>query len=64
MKKEKTFEAIAKYNAEQALKSEMTCQAICGDGTGKVPEKHYLGCPRYSSGHSINVNGDCNMGCC
>lgn len=23
-----------------------------------------VGCPYYSSGHSIDVDGNCNMGCC
>jgi len=23
-----------------------------------------VGCPLYSSGHSVDVNGNCNMGCC
>ena len=23
-----------------------------------------LGCPRFDSGHSINADGMCNMGCC
>jgi hypothetical protein len=23
-----------------------------------------VGCPKYNSGHSVDVNGFCNMGCC
>ena len=23
-----------------------------------------VGCPYYSSGHSIDANGNCNLGCC
>lgn len=27
-------------------------------------DKCTVGCPRYTSGHSISVDGGCNMGCC
>ena len=30
-------------------------------------EEHFhcsVGCPRYQSGHSINADGSCNLGCC
>jgi hypothetical protein len=51
-----------------ALKKQMAndvqCHAVCGSGDGKEPEDHVLGCPRYSSGHSVDVDGNCNMGCC
>lgn len=50
--------------AETQLKKSIACQFRCSDGSGKKVEEHYLGCPYYSSGHSIDVNGNCNMGCC
>jgi len=49
---------------EQELIKSVNCQLRCSDGSGKKVEKHYLGCPYYSNGHSIDVDGNCNMGCC
>lgn len=33
-------------------------------GKKEEHEKCTVGCPYYSSGHSIDANGYCNMGCC
>ena len=40
------------------------CIKYCSGGSGVQARKHNLGCPDYSSGHSIDVSGNCNMGCC
>lgn len=29
-----------------------------------LDHKCSIGCPSYQSGHSIDANGNCNMGCC
>ena len=49
---------------EKDFIKDMNCQLFCSDGSGKPVTEHQLGCSKYSSGHSIDVNGNCNKGCC
>lgn len=58
------WDANELQKAKRDLANSVQCQMVCGNGGGVPTDKHVLGCPQYSSGHSISADGSCNMGCC